>query len=123
LDALAELAVTPTATLAGSALPGAGADAMIAVLGAVDDEDPAQLVRRAPTHSGHALLLDVAGWAQSGPGGAPAGAPSPTAGPAELGAAVETLRTAGWSTTVVRAGVTVDVAWERMCATVPVRQQ
>ena len=85
LDALAELAPTPTATLAGSALPGAGADAMIAVLGALDDEDPAQLVRRAPTHSGHALLLDVAGWA-------PAGPPVPAPGHAELGAAAETLR-------------------------------
>ncbi len=121
LDALAEFAAAPTATLAGPALPGAGADAMIAVLGAMDADDPARLVRRAPTPSGHALLLDVAGWTPPATADQ-AVAPDPITGPGELRAAAETLRTAGWSTTVVRAGDKVDVAWERLCAAVPVRQ-
>ncbi len=122
LDALAELAPTPMATLSGPALPGAGADAMIAVLGATDAEDPDRLIRRAPTPSGHALLLDVAGWTPPVDADHPAGAPFPIIGSGTPDEAARTLRAAGWTATVVRAGVAVDVAWERLCASVPVRR-
>ena len=94
LDALAALRPAARTDLAGPDLPGD----VVAVLGALDATALDALLTRAPG-AGHAVLLDVAGWAPRG-GAAPSTA-----------AAADALRRAGWNVAVARAGSTPDRAW------------
>ncbi len=102
LDALAELRPSATTAL-GGAPPVGPAQGVLAVLGATSAEDVTGLVTAHP-HGGHAVLLDVEGWAGSG-----------AATGSDARRAATQLRSAGWQATVVPAGFPVEQAWAAVC--------
>ena len=97
LDALATLRPSAHTDLVGPALPDS-AD-VLAVLGATAPDALPALLARCPG-TGHAVLLDVAGW------GGPAGPPVPAAA----------LRDAGWAVTVASRGDRPDAVWDELVA-------
>ncbi len=107
LDALAELRPSATAALGGvpPASP-AAAQGVLAVLGATSAEDVVGMVTAHP-HGGHAVLLDVDGWA--------AGSRAASGRAPDAREAATQLRSAGWRATVVPAGFPVEQAWAALC--------
>ncbi|MFP5070310.1 DUF58 domain-containing protein [Pseudonocardia nantongensis] len=111
LESLAVLRPSATAGLGEGGAPEPGtapSDGVLAVLGAAGPQDVTALVAAWP-RGGHAVLLDVEGWAGSGtgPGGTAPGRAATTAAAA--------LRRAGWQATVVPAGTAVQQAWADAC--------
>lgn len=106
LEALAVLRPSATAGLGGGTAPAAGtvpSDGVLAVLGATGPQDVPALVAGWP-RGGHAILLDVDGWASG-------------TGTGRAVAAATALRRAGWQVTVVAAGTSVQRAWADACGT------
>lgn len=106
LDALAVLRPSAGGELAGSASTPAEAG-VLAVLGAMSPDAVAGLVTAHP-RGGHAVLLDVEGWAGRAGGGAASRAVEDSAA---------RLRRAGWQATVVTADTPVEQAWAAVCGT------
>ncbi|GAA1382493.1 DUF58 domain-containing protein [Pseudonocardia kongjuensis] len=105
LETLAVLRPSATAALGGAPDPGTGQpDGVLAVLGATAPQDVTALVAAWP-RGGHAILLDVDDWSSGTSPGRPAA----------LAAAA--LRRAGWQSTVVSGGTTVQRAWADACGT------
>nr|WP_255426465.1 DUF58 domain-containing protein [Pseudonocardia sp. C8] len=105
LEALAVLRPSATAGLGGAGVPEPGtasSDGVLAVLGAAAPQDVTALIAAWP-RGGHAILLDVDGWAAGTSPGRPAAATATL------------LRRAGWQATVVSAGTSVQHAWAEAC--------
>lgn len=108
LDALALVRPSAGGELAGNASTPAESG-VLAVLGAMSPDAVAGLVTAHP-RGGHAVLLEVEGWAAADPS-------RPGRTPAEDSAA--RLRRAGWQASVVTAGTPVERAWASVCGTAP----
>lgn len=96
LDTLAALRPAARSDLDGPELSGD----VLAVLGALGSGDLDALLARQPG-GGHAVLLDVAGWAPGGRG-------------PDVAATAGALRSAGWRVAVAAAGVSPDRAWDEL---------
>ncbi|MEQ3552252.1 DUF58 domain-containing protein [Pseudonocardia nematodicida] len=103
LETLAVLRPSATAGLgSGGSADTRPSGGVFAVLGATTPDDVAALVAAWPG-GGHAVLLDVDGWAATG------------TAPGRAATASAALRRAGWQATVVTAGTPVQRAWADAC--------
>jgi len=89
-------------------LHGGGREGLVvAVCGALDSDETAALARARGSGTGIAVLLDVASWSSSGPGGGH----SRRAGTAGVEHSADQLGVAGWRVVLMRAGEPLAPAW------------